>query len=507
MATFTILECLGGRETAQALDANGLPFAFASGDFAAFHAANLAAANGKKYRAAQVPDKDWEHREYERVWDGTYKRLPRWFPTVIYSHYAHHAKGEPGMIAYTEDATKGELDRQTRITARKYLHKLLERDQYSQVAVDEYIARWDDEYSPAPLVLSFATTPDEIEAVYCSGKPNGDGQHSPTSCMSYRAANYRTGGIHPTRVYGAGDLAVAYLMRGVGRITARAVCWPAKKRVSTIYGDAGRLGPLLDAAGYACNSDFFGARLLRMELTDGQFVAPYLDSGDSVRDNGEFLVIGDGNIGCDNTNGRSDEAVDGRLHCEDCGDQYDDDDINYVDCLDGHYCNTCEGRLTFTCEGSDETCAVSDRVVLEDGTEWSQSYFDDYGATCALTGEEHPIKDMVEMANGDYWSQASFDELGVVCADTAGNYPKSECVECDGDWLCREAIDARYPYTGDVGEFGVPYVIPSTKYTARLTDRDRARLVREGQLTFYWWLCRHMAAVAQSFYIPNNGHI
>src|SRR5208337_4310007 len=69
----------------------------------------------------------------------------------------------------------------------------------------------------------------EIEDVYVRG---------PSSCMSDNESHYDSG-MHPVRVYGAGDLAVVYIegkdSDGDTQIIARALVWPARRTASQIY--------------------------------------------------------------------------------------------------------------------------------------------------------------------------------------------------------------------------------------------------------------------------------
>jgi hypothetical protein len=150
-----------------------------------------------------------------------------------------------------------------------------------------------------PVVVEFARTPDDIEAVYTWGKPTINGRHFPTSCMSYGPEHFESG-IHPVRVYGAGDLAVAFIHNSTKeRIVARCLCWPERLRHGIIYGADLPLRHMLEALGYTRGS-MRGARLLKIPY-DGGFVMPYIDDL-SVSDDGGFFRIG-GRIPADEHNG------------------------------------------------------------------------------------------------------------------------------------------------------------------------------------------------------------
>ena len=87
--------------------------------------------------------------------------------------------------------------------------------------------------------LEFAVTAEEIEAVYATG---------PQSCMSgpvgptgrMHAAGYPSPSVHPTYLYAGGDLAIAWLSTGKGKVLARTLCSPrTKKYIGTkLYGGA-----------------------------------------------------------------------------------------------------------------------------------------------------------------------------------------------------------------------------------------------------------------------------
>jgi hypothetical protein len=127
-------------------------------------------------------------------------------------------------------------------------------------------------------------------------------------------------------------LAIAYLEPEKGHVTARALCWPARKIFGRVYGDDGKLIPMLESAGFSAidrhsKTSFNGAKLLRTE-DDYGFVCPYLDSPNyGVEDDGEFLRIG-GDIDARNTNGLTEDT---RARCHNCDDRFDREDCGYTD--------------------------------------------------------------------------------------------------------------------------------------------------------------------------------
>lgn len=278
----------------------------------------------KVRREELQPNPDWRNRERARFTAGDYTPAPwnkeQWFKESSYAdlHFPHISKKDPGMVAFTESEEKGQQDLQLRMRAGKYLETYfagllnvgLIRAYASMVKIET-----------SEFIINFATTPDDIEWVYKNG---------PQSCMSKMLRDYNLP-VHPTRQYGAGDLAVAWVGCDAGRnivakekasyAAARAICWPEKKWYGRMYGDGGefsrRLKDELEAThGYSYHPDFTGARLLRLKHGN-HFVCPFLDGNTHVRDDGQFLII-------DNTgyftakNQATGLAIDGRQKCSIC---------------------------------------------------------------------------------------------------------------------------------------------------------------------------------------------
>ena len=205
-------------------------------------------------------------------------------------HFPYPATSDPSKIAFTSSEERGLADRQTVMRPGAYLARYF-GDVLTEADVQRWALAWAVEF--APVELEFARTADDIQDAYENG---------PNSCMSYSCPHY-DGGIHPVRAYAGPDLALAYIRNGAGEIVGRAVVWPDRKQHSRIYGDAERMGGALARAGYT-GGTLAGARLARIESGAGLHV-PYLDSVQSVRDDGgPYLTIdGDGDIPGDSTTG------------------------------------------------------------------------------------------------------------------------------------------------------------------------------------------------------------
>lgn len=406
---------IDGREFTPYLAADGKPLIYETGADAAKAARELSQYGAKFQPRPIADDGAWKEREQARFDDGTYETLPEWFPDRP-DHYVHHCLGgdRGKQIAYTESALKGVADRQTRIRVGAYLAKHFpdmsesDRCELSRKFLSEFDAG----------AVKFARTPDEIEHVYTNG---------PSSCMAYSARQYSSS-IHPTRVYGAGDLAIAYLADSDGYATARTVCWPAKKRWVRCYGDEWRLESALRELGYSPGS-LEGARLLAIEEDGGGFVAPYLDgyhgSPTDVEYNGEYLIIG-GSIDCQTTNG----IIDGedRYSCDRCGERVDEDDTIYVEGAGETWCSHCAESHSFVCAETNECYPNRYRVTLEDGREVCRSWFDTHGSTCEGCNE-HFADDQMSVDHSDYCESCAIEHFPEDARDASA--PVERPYHCD----------------------------------------------------------------------------
>lgn len=454
-----------GQEPIQFVDAyERKPVVFATGKEAA-EACELAARGGLmqagwepiKLQPRRIASDAWKARELGRFADGTYRALP-WADlpalTLTAEHFAHVSTEDGAKIAYTQDAAKGAGDIQTRVKPGRYLTQFY-GDVFDAPTIARMAAEFDNQFGEN-LTLSFAVTADEIEDVYTSG---------PSSCMSHSACRYSSD-VHPVRVYAAGDLQLAYLERE-GKITARALVWPANKVYSRVYGDEVRLCDLLETAGYERGS-IEGARLERIEESGG-FVMPYIDEADGCQDCGGHLKIGGGRINCGNTNGLSGSGT----VCEACGDEVDEDDCRrndggevFCDCcyLDRYsYCERGDeeclsedmrevictsrygtrsrttqywgpnavDRYAFTCEGNGAIYDNEFKVELADGTVWSVDYFEEHGACCEGSGDNVALDDTVQLEDGTTWSKDYFADNGIEIEGRL--YDKSDAPETDGE--------------------------------------------------------------------------
>jgi hypothetical protein len=367
-------------------------------------------------RAVAAVDDSWKLREQARLDNGTYKRLPwascEW---VIADHFAHVSEVDDTLIAYTRDAVHGAADRQLRVRPGRYLEQHY-RNVLSQDDIRHWCAVFDREQGRGELL--FADTADEIQSVYESG---------PKSCMSESAADYDSK-IHPTRVYAAGDLGVAY-MKDEERVTARALVWAERKIYGRMYGDENRLEALLKEAGFERGDDardWEGARLLRIQQ-DHRFVAPYLDHPmDSVSDDGTHLIVSSyGYICCRDTEGLSEPVC----TCDYCGEAMNQDESYSV--RDEQWCEDCVNNHCFYCRGCEEYCH-------NDNYAGRRNDNDALCDSCArqytrCESCEYLCEDIIETVEGNsYCQDCASNELETTpCEEYAQSVDSCKCVICE----------------------------------------------------------------------------
>ncbi len=450
-------------------------------------------------RPIKVAGDAWKTREVERLISKEYDELPwlglraldhlnpaahrhEWAITYRLPeaefHYPHLSKRVKGNIAFTENAEKGAADVQTTMKPGRYLKKFYPNTtgEHIRSMANEIIARF------GTYMFKLATTPDEIVAVYLNG---------PNSCMSGRADVYSTGGIHPCSVYGAGDLAVAYLVvmlpenegapaeeteddapRGPfpGTICARALCWPAKKTHGRIYGDTQKMSHFLRENDYEESEgwSFEGARLLRHELRGGSyFVCPYIDGDErNLRDTGTFLVLDpEGGINGETTSGRAESYHVPVFSCSECEDEFEQDEgYNVRTGPSGTrywLCRDCADDRTFRCRYSDEHFVRTDDNCIDvNGREWHAYYATHYAFRSARSDVYFSINDRITMGNNEYWTLDEAYEHGEI-STTGTWWPAGEMVTCaDGQRRHPSEVSPRCPETPDmlaaINEEGAP---------------------------------------------------
>ena len=401
-----------------------------SGNVAAIHAATSTAETGQKHQVRRhIGDQDWRQREADRYATDRYV-APCWLSIdlVVPDHFVHLAEN-PELIAYTQNADKGAADIQTPIRIGAYLMKYF--PDMGQDQVQQIVLRHSNTYSPA--VLKIATTADDIVRVFTSG---------PRTCMS-KSAEYYESHVHPAAVYGNSDLAAAYLTDDCDRVTARALIWPARLRMGRVYGDSSRLVNALRSAGYTDTSDFWGAKVRKIECENtGQLVLPYMDYWQTLSHfDADFLLIDrHGEITADQTNGL--ENYD-RYTCDRCEDTENEHDLETV-YTDQNYtaawCCRCVRSHSFTCAGSNETVSC-DYAVDIDGSLYSQWYADNHATHCDFQ-DQYTFENTVEVQTlrgfhtlyiqSENWSVTVIDDETFVCRITGERF--ANMLRADDSW-------------------------------------------------------------------------
>jgi hypothetical protein len=420
-------------------------FTLEDGRRAARAARLLSRKTGKRFQPRKIEsvavDTSWHDREIQRFNTGEYLPLCDELTAAsqIYETarniklFAHISKKNPALIAYTKDAIKGAQDKQSLLSIEAFVKMVcFNTTEELQALIIDLQTRYAKAKTPQPFKL--ATTPDDIERVYTNYAP--DSRAVSVSCMRYGASDYsRVNGapFHPVRVYGAGDLAVAYLTDSAGKTTARALCWPEHKIYSRMYADDDALHNALKEAGYSKSSYYgttkslCGARLLLVESDHGDYIAPFLDEiGNAFISDNNLIIDADGDYICQSTSGTAEQKQEGEC-CEHCGDSYDADDMTtvYTDSRQHNsetWCRHCRSSDAFFCDGTEEY--FSDNVgsgVVDDST-YTQRYIDNNARYC------------------EYYEEHTFDDLTTVIVDTDGETQ---------EWSDNAVSDHAYKYDGD----------------------------------------------------------
>ncbi|WP_150295082.1 hypothetical protein [Sphingobium estronivorans] len=321
-----------------------------------------------------IGDVDWQIREKLRFADGTYSLTPwhdePWYQARHGEHFCHISKEQAGKVAFTENAAKGQIDRQLVMSPGRYLNRFFS-EHLDNNAIEGWCARLSVLLEEDALKIT--QDADEIEDVYVGG---------PNSCMAHKA-DYFDSPCHPVRVYAGPDTALAYIGSREDA-TARSIVWPSRRIYTSIYGDVSRLRLLLEGAGYTSGS-LNGARIRRIPHDD-YFVVPYIDEGDDLDDEGQHLVIGQGGISSNKTTGLADIP----WYCPRCdsdGEAYET--VHGVDGDEEEWCYSCFHDHATFCDYNqryycdDESFVIvhndggSNTVLEDDAEDFGAVYLED----------------------------------------------------------------------------------------------------------------------------------
>lgn len=274
-------------------------------------------------------------------------------------HFAHISEEDPQQIAFFASEDHAKAWRITRMKPGKYLTRFF-GEVLSKKSIAAMAEWWRSGTKPVNgkgPALKFASTPDEIVRVYANG---------PDSCMY---------GDDCVRVYGAGDLAIAYFEdldnSGVEEVAARCLCRPEKKVFGRCYGedeDANFLISLLRKNGwqsiYEQPTAFDGAKILA-ERDEHGWVMPYMDHGGVSwsDDQSHFVMSRAYDFECDSTCGYIE--ID-EFQCEECGTSMrEGDSYTAYSHWDDHPVG--EMRVCCSCYEGGTGCSFTNEVYLNSG--------------------------------------------------------------------------------------------------------------------------------------------
>lgn len=376
---------------------------------------------------------NWETIALDKFSSGEWKPTPwqeePWFleGEKELKHFPHISTLDPKYIAYVNGyfEEKSQLRVHT-IKPGRYLTRF-----YNQKLLPSEIRSWATKIAINDFEVLFATTPDEIQEVYENG---------PRSCMSGDAAYFKSK-IHPTRIYGAGDLAVAYIKNKNNKVAVRALCWPKRKVFSSVYGDGGEYSKALKNYFYSLDwhdeyRAFEGAKCLKIEYENG-FVAPYLDGllgfkihpkhleirryDYDIRANSETGVIGDTCPNCD----------------------------EYLDACDtmmfegDSYCYDCWFEIAFRCDYCEEAFSIDDARGTESYTLCEDCYTSHF-KECDECGDTIKTEDVYTAPNDESMCESCYIDCVADCENCGEEMMAEEVYTSDKDdsVLCEECYES-----------------------------------------------------------------
>ncbi len=172
-------------------------------------------------------------------------------------------------------------------------------------------------------------------------------------------------------------------------------------------------------AGYRPGS-LDGARIRAISAGRGSYVIPYVDYIDFARvdSTGAWLILGDGSINAQRTNGVSRVRL---QECVNCDTEYDPDDEGG----DG-YCQSCYDDRYSTCADCNDTVR-SDRTEANNGDTLCRSCYQERHSHCAIPDCDNSWLEN-ELSRTDQVNRR-INHLSEICPDCAENY--KWCPDCE----------------------------------------------------------------------------
>lgn len=271
-----------------------------------------------------------------------------------------------------------ENDRRTIGKPAKILRKII--GGLSDQAYERFAVWYKDnvELSLDGMVIKSGGTSQDFEKVYSMTQAKASdpklGQYRKSLASSCMRADYldRAGNLdrlphHPAWVYGSGDFEIVWIENSKQELLARVVVCTRKGRYAAapIYTNSCIAADMLE--GYiakkqeACEQpnkeSWVNARVLKIEVDEGEFLAPYFDQYSDVVDfnctEGLGRCFRISGKSCDFSFETTTGSVGGHEYqCEHCGDGCDEYDAHYHnDCT---YCEHCFNENFFYCEHCNE---------------------------------------------------------------------------------------------------------------------------------------------------------
>ena len=455
-------------------DADGNPVVYATGNECALAMHEMQATTGKRYRPARVIDPNWRDRELAKAlteyvlpkWQALFfhqletrdrftgNQSVRWCSTdyafspdrpdfytgdpirqrnivlpVIPDHYMHVSKLDSSKVAYTKDEESGSADRQTQTTVGRYLTAYY--PDLDNELIKYINSLHQQEYQP--VAVKFATG-EKITEIYKACHDSGAG-----SCMT-KPDHYYNSSCHPTLVFSAGDLALAYIADfDETHIKARALVWPDKKIYARLYGDYETLRSGLQTLGYTSDGSFHGAKIKRIKDEDSdRLVLPYLDGvqGISIIDDQWLQIDKYGDIQACNTNGL--QSPENYTTCDNCEDNIADEQDAYTIYTRQNstltWCEHCRDNEAFWCEGTQEYIR-NDREMTVDGQSYAEWHVADDANFCQFSDEytfSHMAEVYISETETESWSREYVNDETFICRITGNRYTNS--LQVIDDW-------------------------------------------------------------------------
>lgn len=318
----------------------------------------------------------WHMREEVRLRFNVYDALPDAVldaldPDKIKNLFPHLPvkPGNAGMIAYTQSATHGVMDRQTVARAGRFIRQFA-KDGTCDEAVKQLTAQVTAHLSSQ---FKHSNQREDYARVYIQG---------PSSCMSYDESGKNFGRllidglfVHPAEVYAHPDNDLEIVWMEVNdNVVARTIVNKARMQYPRIYAKESvanaerRLAGYLEDLGYRQNdSALTDQKLLLLSPTKfpDAIICPYIDSsnlGVYVRD--DHLLTGGDKTADHETGCLSDYNTNDHDYwtCDSCDEEYDEDEEQYTDYAGDYICDCCR-RNSYTeayCTSPQETRWVPD---------------------------------------------------------------------------------------------------------------------------------------------------